>query len=129
MSAEVLSHTQDEIWNDLKMTTFTVKNPYQHIGKYFCSTSEGIESLNQVEFIETQSSIWSQWSEWGKCELVGEEIVKRVRFDEQNKRRQIQKRFCRCSDLKELPRPRYVHILGIKVQNLKFDFNTSGTHI
>ena len=114
MSAEVLSHTQDEIWNDLKMTTFTVKNPYQHIGKYFCSTSDGIESLNQVEFIETQSSIWSQWSEWSKCEVVREEKVKRVRFDEKNtKRRQIQKRFCRCSDLKELPHPRYMYLISL----------------
>ena len=110
MSAGVLSNTQDEISNDLKMTTFTVRNPYQHIGKYFCITSEGVESLNRVEFKKTRnsSSIWNQWSDWSKCELVGEEKVKRVRVDEKNKGRQIQKRFCRCSDLKELPRPRYV---------------------
>ena len=50
--------TQEEIWNnDMKMTTFTVTNPYQYLGKYYCVNSDGVESLNHVEIVESSSNL------------------------------------------------------------------------
>ena len=78
----------------------------QHLqlGKYYCKNSNGIESSNVLEISESQET-WTKWTPWSKCTNVQIEKVTRSR-NSSSGQTEKQNRFCRCSDLKELPRPR-----------------------
>lgn len=95
--------------NKLQKTTFTIKYREDRVGFYTCRNGNG-KSLHSVE-LKYQEDIWSQWSEWSKCDQqkVGIDKVRRSRklLGEV----QSQDRYCRCSDLQEMPRPRIV-LLG-----------------
>lgn len=104
---------QSEVINKVLVVTFTVKNPENSMGKYDCQiSSTNQKSLFPVE-IKDSNSPWAEWSEWSKCnneEEVGKAMVNRQRLANLLNP-QTQQRHCRCSDLKELPRPRYFHLL------------------
>ncbi len=106
---------KSSIESKVLVTVFTIRDPLNHLGEYFCQSSEGgkVKSKYALELKQsTQQSHWSEWSEWSKCEdksMVGQAKVSRTR--EKQSEKQSQQRFCRCSDLKELPRPRIV-LLG-----------------
>lgn len=103
---------KDVIFNsaDIKKAVFKIQNPLENLqGKYYCQNSQGLESLNFVEIIkgvDLDQQIWTTWSSWSQCQKVQEEKISRSRQNLNSNQLQVQKRFCRCSDLKELPRPR-----------------------
>ena len=90
--------------NDMKIVKFVLENPYEKLGKYYCKNSNGIESSDVLDISESQDT-WTSWTPWSKCTNVQVEKVTRSR-NSSSGQTEIQNRFCRCSDLKELPRPR-----------------------
>ena len=92
------------VYKDIKSIDFIINNPWRHKGKYYCRNSDLVESANFLLIEQSQNS-WSDWSSWTKCEKVQIDRVTRSRTNT-NGRSQTQKRFCICSDLEELPRPR-----------------------
>jgi hypothetical protein len=99
-----------EVVNDIKKAEFEIFQPFSDkIGKFYCVNSQdGIESVNFVEINQNQQNhpVWSDWSAWSKCDNVGVDQVIRSR-NSSIRQNDTQTKFCQCSDLKELPRPRY----------------------
>lgn len=95
--------------DDMKVTTFTVKNPISKTGKYECQSEDGLLfSHYTVNLKQSQSRPpkWSLWSSWSKCSNVGVDKVSRTRQSPFASQIESQERYCRCSDLAEMPRPR-----------------------
>ena len=95
---------------NIKAARFVIDNPKQFDGKvFYCKGNDDYFSANEAGVKVTSDShdyFVSQWSEWSKCEdMNGNNTVSRhrKRGDGSNVE---QTRYCRCSDLSELPSPR-----------------------
>ena len=101
----------NEVMGDIKVATFVLKNPKQFNGQsFFCEGSNGLSSPNEavIEQVSGNNYFTSEWSEWSKCEDVkNKEMAFRTRRKGHGNPI-MQSRYCRCSDLKELPSPRFV---------------------
>ena len=51
------------------------RNPLDYVGKYYCKNSDGIESADFLEIIESQET-WSAWTPWSKCKKVQVDQIK-----------------------------------------------------
>ena len=95
---------------DMKIVTFHIDTG-SNIGSgiYYCRNADGVDSLNFLELYESNDDIMGQWSPWTSCQLVQKDRVSRTRSRRsrnQNIKEDVQSRYCRCSDLAQLPRPR-----------------------
>ena len=120
---EVPAIEVNEVMGDIKVATFVLKNPRQFNGQsFFCEGSNGLSSPNEavIEQVSGNDYFTSEWSEWSKCNDVkgGEMAFRERRKADGNPI--MQSRYCRCSDLKDLPSPRFV-----SKQKLKKDKNVS----
>ena len=109
-SAEISVKSTRILSGDIKQVKFSVNSPKFGANVSCVSSLAGVQSLNSLEILEAGANSWAEWAEWSKCD--GEPQKSRVwrsrsRLSSQG-RTQVQERFCRCSDLKDLPRPRYL---------------------
>ena len=97
-----------KLHDNLLKSVFKIRNPTENIGKYRCISEENT-SMYPTEILLTSEPKWSKWTEWSSCfdpkNDVGSVLVNRSRT------RNVQdveteQRYCRCSDLADLPRPR-----------------------
>ena len=100
------------------VTTFTIRKPEKYLGKLYCQSSDrDHQALSRfpLELKEaTRVTLWSQWTSWSKCEDKARVGIDKVTRSRQGQTIETQERYCRCSDLKELPRPRYIFRLRSK---------------
>ena len=101
----------NEVMGDIKVARFVLRNPQQFDGEsFFCQGSNGLSSPNEavIEKVYDKEYFTSEWSEWSKCnDIKNNELAFRTRR-KANGEVPLQSRYCRCSDLKELPSPRFV---------------------
>ena len=91
---------------DMKIVTFHIDTGNTNQGIYYCRNADGVDSLNFLELYESNEDIMGQWSPWTSCLLVQKDRVSRTRKRNQHLKEDVQSRYCRCSDLAQLPRPR-----------------------
>ena len=101
-----------EVLGNIKVATFVLQNPIQYFDQtFFCLGSDGVSSSNKAE-IKSASGLdyyISEWSQWARCnDMKDKESTYRIRRKADGNE-VLQSRYCRCSDLKELPSPRFVH--------------------
>ena len=106
---ELSAKEVSEVMGDIKVATFVLQNPKQYYGQsFYCSANNDLSSPNEalIQQASGQDYYISEWSEWTKCDDVkNKELVFRNRR-KGNGKEALQSRYCRCSDLKELPSPR-----------------------
>ena len=99
------------VMGDIKVARFVLKNPQQFNGQsFFCEGSNGLSSQNEavIEQVSGNDYFTSEWSEWSKCnDVKNMEMAFRTRKTGDGNSK-MQSRYCRCSDLKEPPSPRFV---------------------
>ena len=93
---------------DMKIVTFHIDISEAQAGqKYYCRNGDGVDSLNFLELTESPADdIMGEWSSWTSCQVVQKDRVSRTRSTLNFNREDVQSRYCRCSDLAQLPRPR-----------------------
>lgn len=100
----------NKVVGDIHVARFVLENPKQYYGqKFYCYESNGFTSPNDVSIQKASGNDYfvGEWSEWAGCTDVKHK-TNRTRT-KGNGEKIFQKRYCRCSDLKELPSPRYTY--------------------
>ena len=87
-----------------------------------CSTENGSytsPNVVTIKEVSDNSHFISEWTEWSKCSDVKNKTMTFRTRRAANGNEAMQSRYCRCSDLKELPSPRFVHC-KIEINITKF---------
>ena len=120
---EIQAEEVTEVMDDIKVARFVLKNPKQyHENSFECSAANGsYTSPNVVTIKEVSDDDYfiSEWTEWSKCSNVKNKTMTFRTRRAANGNEAMQSRYCRCSDLKELPSPRFVHC-KIEINITKF---------
>ena len=113
LDIEIQAEEVTEVMDDIKVARFVLKNPKQyHENSFECSAANGsYTSPNVVTIKEVSDDDYfiSEWTEWSKCSDVNNKTMTFRTRTAANGNESMQSRYCRCSDLKELPSPRFVH--------------------
>lgn len=110
---EIPATEVSEVMGDIKVAKFVLTNPKQFNGQsFYCEGSNGLSSANEavIEQVSGNNYFTGEWSEWSKCnDIKSKEMAFRTR-KKADGGEILQSRYCRCSDLKELPSPRFKKI-------------------
>lgn len=102
------------IMGDIKEAKFILNSPQKYDGKkIFCSANNGQSSHSvTIDYVRHKEYFINEWTQWSSCKNVNSSNTVTRRRKMANDEFVDQKRYCRCSDVKPIPSPRYVLSFG-----------------